>query len=94
MKVLQKNGIQFVQPTPETQAEWRAAGQEVTQKLLEKGLISRQALDQLDSLLKENIQLITDKKNETSNSDCAANRCGSGVDPGGPLLGGDCCPDR
>jgi TRAP-type C4-dicarboxylate transport system substrate-binding protein len=68
MKVLQKNGIQFVQPTPEAQVEWRAAGLEVTQKLLEKGLISRQALDQLDSLLKENIRLITDKKNEASNS--------------------------
>ena len=52
MKVLQKNGIQFVQPTAEAQAEWRAAGMEVTQKLLETGQISRQALEQLDSLLK------------------------------------------
>ena len=51
MKVLQKNGIQFVQPTAETQAEWRAAGREVTQKLLETGRISRQALEQLDLLL-------------------------------------------
>ena len=51
MKVKQKNGIQFVRPTPEAEAEWRAAGIEVTQKLLEKGLISRQALEQLDSLL-------------------------------------------
>jgi TRAP-type C4-dicarboxylate transport system substrate-binding protein len=52
MKVLQKNGIQFVQPTAEAQAEWRAAGMEVTQKLLETGQISRQALEKLDSLLK------------------------------------------
>jgi TRAP-type C4-dicarboxylate transport system substrate-binding protein len=52
MKALQKNGIQFVQPTAETQAEWRAAGMEVTQKLLETGQISRQALEQLDSVLK------------------------------------------
>ena len=51
MKVLQKNGIQFVRPTPEAQAEWRAAGIEVTQKLLETGRISLQALEQLDSLL-------------------------------------------
>jgi len=51
MKVLQKNGIQFVRPTPEALAEWRAAGIEVTQKLLETGRISRQALEQLDSLL-------------------------------------------
>ena len=52
MKVLQKNGIQFVQPTAEAQAEWRAAGMEVTQKLLETGQTSRQALEKLDSLLK------------------------------------------
>jgi TRAP-type C4-dicarboxylate transport system substrate-binding protein len=52
MKVLQKNGIQFVQPTVEAKAEWRAAGMEVTQKLLETGQISRQALEKLDSLLK------------------------------------------
>lgn len=52
LKVLQKNGIQFVRPTAEAEAEWRAAGMEVTQKLLETGRISRQALEQLDSLLK------------------------------------------
>lgn len=52
LKVLQKNGIQFVQPTVEAQAEWRAAGMEVTQKLLETGQISQQALEQLDSVLK------------------------------------------
>ena len=33
-------------------AELRVAGMEVTQKLLETGQISRQALEQLDSLLK------------------------------------------
>jgi TRAP-type C4-dicarboxylate transport system substrate-binding protein len=52
MKVLQKNGIRFVQPTAQAAAEWRAAGMEVTRKLLENGQISRQALEQLDSLLK------------------------------------------
>ena len=52
MKVMQKTGIQFVQPTAEAAAEWRAAGMEVTQKLLETGRISRQALEQLNSLLK------------------------------------------
>ena len=52
LKVLQKNGIRFVQPTAEAAAEWRAAGMEVTQKLLATGLISRQALEQLDALLK------------------------------------------
>ena len=51
MKVLQKNGIQFVEPTAEAAAEWRAAGLEVTRKLLESGRISRQALEQLDSLM-------------------------------------------
>lgn len=51
MEVLRKNGIQFVQPTAEAAAEWRAAGMAVTQKLLETGGIPRQAMDQLDSLL-------------------------------------------
>ena len=51
MKVLQKNGIQFVEPTAEAAAEWRAAGLEVTRKLLKSGRISRQALEQLDSLM-------------------------------------------
>lgn len=51
IKVLQQNGIQFVQPTAEAETEWRTAGMEVTQKLLENGRISRQALEQLDSLL-------------------------------------------
>lgn len=52
MEVLQNHGIQFVQPTDETEAEWRAAAGELTQKLLEGGRISRQALGQLDSILK------------------------------------------
>lgn len=51
LKVLQKNGIQFVQATAEAQAEWRAAAMEVTQKMLEAGQISRQALRQLNTLL-------------------------------------------
>ena len=51
MKVLRKNGIEFVDPTVEAANEWRAAGMEVTQKLLETGHISRQALKKLDSLL-------------------------------------------
>ena len=51
MKVLRKNGIEFVDPTVEAADEWRAAGMEVTQKLLETGHISRQALEKLDSLL-------------------------------------------
>jgi TRAP-type C4-dicarboxylate transport system substrate-binding protein len=67
MKVLKKNGIQFVQPTAETAAEWRTAGMEVTQKLLETGQISRQALEQLDSLL-ENNRIIISKRYEASQS--------------------------
>lgn len=51
MKVLRKNGIEFVQPTAGAAAEWRSAGMAVTQKLLETGGISRQAMDQLNSLL-------------------------------------------
>lgn len=46
-------GIEFIKPTDETVAEWRAAGNKVIRSLLDNGEITPRTLERLDSLLSD-----------------------------------------
>ena len=51
MEALRGIGIEFIKPTAEAEAEWRAAGAQVVSKMLEADRISQVTMDRLNALL-------------------------------------------